>query len=308
MTHMFPEVVESTKKLKAKSLILDSEVLSYNEKTGEFYPFQVTAQRKRKHGIKEKAGELPIKVFCFDMLYKDGKELTDLPLKKRLEMLNKVIPKKDRVLTIAESIMTGNPKKLDKYFEDAISRGLEGIVAKDLKAPYMIGERKFSWIKLKRSYKGELSDTVDVVIVGFYTGSGHRAEFGFGGFLGAVYDQREDMFKTIARVGSGFSEDNMKKMKQMLSEIKTGHKPARVDSTIEPDFWVSPKYVATVRADEITESTMHTAGKRGKGTGYALRFPRMVGWIREDRRPEDATTVSEIVKMFKEQRRSKLGG
>ncbi len=308
ITHMFPEVVETTKKLKVKSLILDSEVLAYNEKTGEFYPFQITTQRKRKHGIAEKAGELPVKVFCFDILYKDGKELTSLPQEKRWEILNQVVPKKDPVLMIAESIVTDDPKKLNKYFEDTISRGLEGIVAKDLKAPYMIGERKFSWIKLKRSYKGELNDTLDLVIVGFYTGSGQRAEFGFGGFLGAVYDEKEDMFKTITRVGSGFSEDMMRKFKQILTAIKTSHKPARVDSIMEPDIWVTPKYVVTVRADEITESTMHTAGKKGDGTGYALRFPRMIGDIREDKRPEDATTVSEIIKMFKEQKRSTLKG
>jgi len=183
---------------------------------------------------------------------------------------------------------------------------MEGLVVKDLNAPYIAGARKFAWIKLKRSYKGELSDTIDVAIVGYFLGKGIRAEFKFGGLLCAVYDEKEDVFRTIAKVGSGFSEEMMQKLRRELNEIAIKHKPARVDSLVEPDFWVQPKYVITVRADEITESPMHTAGRK-KEKGYALRFPRMVGDIRSDKKPEDATTVSEIVKMYKMQRRIQFG-
>lgn len=307
MTHMFPDVIKSIKKLGTKNVILDTEALTYNEKTGEFYPFQLTVQRKRKYGIEKMKKEYPLKVFAFDILYKDGKDLTKLPYGKRRGILEKVMPKQDKVLDIAERIVTDDPKKLDKYFDEAISRGLEGIIAKDLKAPYTVGARKFAWIKLKRSYKGELSDTVDVVAVGYYKGAGLRAKFGFGGLLTCVYDKKDDEFKTIAKVGSGFTEKHMVEMRKLLEKIKVSNKPARVDSLLKPDIWVSPKYVVTVRADEITESPMHTAGKKNKkDTGYALRFPRMTGWIRFDRKPEDATTVSEIEKMFKEQRRSKI--
>jgi len=91
-----------------------------------------------------------------------------------------------------------------------------------------------------------------------------------------------------------------------LDKIAVKHKPARVDSLIEPDFWVQPKYVITVRADEITESPMHTAGRK-EDKGYALRFPRMIGDIRADKKPEDATSVTEIIKMYKMQRRTQIG-
>ena len=309
MTHMFPEVIESVKKLKPKTLIIDTEALTYTEKTQEFYPFQLTIQRKRKYGIEKKRKEYPLKVFAFDILYQNKKDLTKLAYEKRRALLEKVIPKKDKTLTIAERIVTGDPKKLEKYFDQAISRGLEGVIAKNLKAPYTVGARKFAWIKLKRSYRGELSDTVDLVIVGYYKGSGMRAKFGFGGFLGCVYDKKEDEFKTISKVGSGFTEKHMAEFKELLEKIKVSKKPVRVDSLLKPDVWVTPKYVATVKADEITESPMHTAGRRKKEkTGYALRFPRMIGWLRFDRKPEDATTVREIEKMFKEQKRSKVGG
>jgi DNA ligase-1 len=179
---------------------------------------------------------------------------------------------------------------------------LEGIIAKDLHAPYVAGARKFAWIKLKRSYKGELSDTIDVTIVGYYKGTGARTQFGFGGFLGAVYDEKEDMFKTITKCGSGFSEEQMVKLRELLEKIRVKSKPARVDSLLEPHVWTEPKYVVSIMADEITESPMHTAGRK-RDTGYALRFPRMVSWIREDKKPEDSTTVEEIVKMYKQQKR-----
>jgi len=87
----------------------------------------------------------------------------------------------------------------------------------------------------------------------------------------------------------------------MFDKIKSKDKPARVDSVVEPDFWVKPMYVITVKADEITESPMHTAGRKGE-VGYALRFPRMIGEIRADKKPEDATTVDEIKRIFKLQK------
>ncbi|MCS7109743.1 MAG: ATP-dependent DNA ligase, partial [Candidatus Micrarchaeota archaeon] len=300
MTHSFPDVVEIVKKnVKAEEAIIDSEALAYNESTGEFYPFQYTIQRKRKHGVAEKAEELPLHIFAFDIMYLDGESLIDLPYKERRKRLEKII-KKDGI-SVMESITTSDVKELEKFFKKSIEMGAEGLVCKDPESVYKAGFRGFNWIKFKRSYKGELADTVDVVIVGYFYGKGARAQFKFGGFLGAVYDEEEDRFKTITRVGSGFSEEMMVKLREILEKIKTKEKPARVDSLIEPDVWVKPTYVVTIKADEITESPMHTAGRKGE-TGYALRFPRMVGDIRYDKRPEDATTVSEIVRMFKLQK------
>jgi DNA ligase-1 len=305
-THMFPEIVEAVRKnVKAKEAIFEGEALAYNESTGEYYSFQYTIQRKRKHGIAEKAEEMPLHLFAFDILYLDGEDLTVKPYTERRKLLEKTI-KEGKSISVGEILITDDTKKLKNYFESAIERGMEGIIAKDLNAPYIAGARKFAWIKYKRSYKGELSDTLDLTIVGYFLGKGIRAEFKFGGLLCAVYDEKEDMFKTIAKVGSGFSEEMMQKLKKELDKIAVRHKPARVDSLIEPDFWVQPKYVITVRADEITESPMHTAGRKEE-KGYALRFPRMVGDIRADKKPEDATSVTEIIKMYKMQRRTQIG-
>ena len=178
-------------------------------------------------------------------------------------------------------------------------------MAKDLKAPYIAGARKFSWVKLKRSYRGEMSDTVDLVIVGYYLGRGSRAEFGFGGLLCAVYNAKRDLFETVSRIGTGFTEKQMAELKAMLSKIKSRAKPARIDAVVEPDFWVQPKYVVTINADEITRSPMHTCGKDQEGVGYALRFPRLYGneTVRADKGPEEATTTEEIIEMFKLQKK-----
>lgn len=309
-TPMFPEIVEATRRqLAVREAIFEGEALAYNKSTGELFPFQITIQRKRKHGVEELAKEFPLKLFAFELLYADGVDYTASPYAKRHERLTDLI-RKDTVIEPTSILMTDDPKELTRFFEQAVEAGLEGIVAKRLDAPYTAGARNFNWIKLKRSYKGELSDTVDVVVVGYFSGKGHRARFGIGTILGAVYDTKSDTFKTISKIGSGFSEEELTRLKAILDEIKIPHKPARVDSVMDPDVWVEPRYVVTVMADEITRSPSHTAGKSASGggeePGYALRFPRVKGFLRDDKKPEDATTVAEVIDLYRMQKHVKL--
>lgn len=302
MTRMFPDIIQGIKKqVKAKSAILEGEAAAYNEETGEFFPFQVTITRKRKYEIEKRAKEAPLVLFAFDLLYINGKDLTQKPYAERTKVLEKII-RKGFTIRQAEKIITDDSKVLEKFFEANVERGTEGIIAKRLDAPYQAGARNFNWIKLKRSYKGELKDTIDVVIVGYFKGRGLRAEFGIGALLGAVYDEKTDSFKTICKIGSGLSEEKWLELRKLLDKIKLEHKAARVDSEIIPDVWTQPKYVFTVMADEITLSPLHTAGKIKEKAGFALRFPRIQGWIR-DKKPEDATTVKEIEKLFRMQKR-----
>jgi DNA ligase-1 len=311
MTEMFPDITSAAlKEVNAENAILEGEAIAYDETTDQFYAFQETIQRKRKHRIEEKSHELPLRVFAFDLLYLDGESYLNKKYSERRAKLERVV-KGNGMFRLSGRIIATKPKEIERYFEEMISDGLEGIVAKDLDAPYIAGARKFSWIKMKRSYKGELSDTVDLVVVGYYIGKGTRTEFGFGGMLAAVYNEKSDMFETITRIGTGFSEENMRAFKKLFEEIRVSKRPARVSSIIEPDYWVEPKYVVTVRADEITKSPMHTAGRHREGEeelGYALRFPRIVSdGVREDKSPEEATTTKEIVEMFKQQRKTKVG-
>jgi DNA ligase-1 len=306
MTPMFPEITEAVRRsLRADRAIIEGEALAVDEASGELLPFQVTMQRKRKHRIATMAKDVPLRFFAFDLLYLDEEDYTPRSYGERRAKLRSLL-KPDAVMELSRAIETDDPAVLQRFFDEAVASGQEGIVAKRLDGVYTAGARNFNWIKLKRSYKGELTDTVDVVVVGYFAGKGQRAKFGVGTVLAAVYDDRSDTFKTVTKIGSGFSEEELWELKAKLDEISLDHQPARVESLMEPDVWVEPRYVLTVMADEITRSPMHTCGKEGDEPGYAMRFPRTVGFIRIDKRAEDASTVAEVIELFDQQKRVKV--
>ncbi|KRT67406.1 MAG: lig, DNA ligase, DNA ligase 1 [candidate division WWE3 bacterium CSP1-7] len=297
-TPMFPEIAAAAQKLAAKSLIFEGEAIAYNPDTEEFEPFQETAKRKRKYGIKEKAVELPLKVFAFDLLYLDGRDLTREPYETRRRALEKLVSGHEDTIILAEERVFTNAKELEKFFLEEIEHGLEGIMTKRLDGVYQAGVRNFNWVKLKRVEEGKLEDTIDCVVLGYYTGRGKRTQFGIGGFLVAVYDDKNDTFKTISRVGSGLTDEEWREMKKRVDALKTKEKPKNADVAKEhnPDVWAEPSIVVAIRADEITKSPLHTAG------GLALRFPRLMAF-RDDKNPEQATTVAEMEELFRQQRK-----
>jgi len=320
-TEMFPDISAAARgAVVTRSAIIEGEAVAVDEATGEFHPFQVTAQRKRKHKIEEMAREFPLVFVAFDLLYANGKDYIDQGYQTRRAALEKLIkragparPAKgaksagpDGRVSLVERVVTEDASELQKFFDEQIERGLEGIVAKRLDARYEAGARNFNWIKLKRAYRGELSDTIDVAVVGYLRGRGMRARLGIGALLAAVYDKKSDNFKTIGKVGSGLSEKNWARLRKLLDEAAVTDKPARVDSRLVPDVWVEPRYVMTVLADEITRSPVHTCAIDKSGAGLALRFPRVVGFIREDKSPEDANTVAEIKEMYAMQKKRRL--
>lgn len=313
MTHMFPELIEGTlKQVHAKTAILDSEALAYQTESEEFLPFQETTKRRRKHNIDEVAKQLPLKAFVFDLLYLDGKSLLDTPLTERMELLKKTIHG-DETLIPAPGNILHKSSQLQLMLEDSISKGLEGVVIKRPDSPYVAGGRNFNWVKLKRHQSGELHDTVDCVILGYIYGKGKRTDFGAGSLLVGVYDSEKDEFVTVTRIGTGLTDDEWREVHKRADKIKVDHKPARVNSLITPSVWIRPEIVIEVLADEITRSPMHTAGMVENGEvnptassglrepGYALRFPRLVTFRDKDKKAEDATTVSELIKMFQSQ-------
>jgi DNA ligase-1 len=302
MTGMFPEITEAALKLNAKEAIYEGEALAYDKKEKKYLSFQQTIQRKRKYGIEKMKEDFPLKLFVFDLMYLNGQDLTVNPYMKRRKMLEKLV-KNNPILILAKQKIVESAEELNKYFEECINEGLEGIIAKDLNQPYIAGARKFAWIKLKKSY-GQLVDTIDAVIVGHYLGKGQRKEFEFGGLLVAVLNEQTNELETIAKIGSGFSEEEMQTLQELLEKIKIEEKPPVVKSKLVPDFWVEPKYVITVAADEITLSPMHTCGLIGD-KGYALRFPRMLSF-RFDKEIKDITTTEEIIKIFEMQKNKQI--
>lgn len=300
MSLMFPELTKAARELKVKTVILDGEAIAYNPETDQYLPFQETTKRRRKHGIEELAESLPLKAFIFDILYEDGKPLTDLPYEKRLEVADRIVEGSD-VLLPAPLIKTDSVEVLTKQLLENISNGLEGVMVKRLDSVYQAGGRNFNWVKLKRHTSGELSDTVDLVLLGYYFGKGKRTAFGAGGLLAGVYDSDKDEFVTITKIGTGLSDDEWREIHKRGDELQIDHKPARVTSILVPSVWIRPEIVVEVMADEITKSPVHTAGKTDDNPGYALRFPRIVSFRDKDKRAEDATTVKEIVEMYKQQ-------
>ncbi len=301
MTEMFPELVAAAAELEVETVILDGEAIAYNAESEEYVPFQETTARRRKEGISEMAARVPMRAFVFDVMFRDGSDLTPLPYERRFEIIQELLRESDTLVT-APLMKTDSADVLTQELLDNISRGLEGIVAKRLDSPYQAGARNFNWVKLKRNTSGQLNDTIDVVLLGFYRGKGKRAEFGTGALLAGVYDSDKDEFVTITKLGTGLSDQGWRDIYQRLTSLEVAEKPARVSSTLVPDAWLKPAIVVEVLADEITPSPRHTAGMSGDRPGFALRFPRIVSLRTEDKKPEDATTVREIREMFDQQR------
>jgi len=301
MSQMFPELLAGTlKQVRADSVILDAETLAYNPESDEFLPFQETTRRRRKYHIETMAKQMPLKAFVFDILYKDGMPLLDKPLVERLKILEETVNPGD-ILRLTANQTVRDAATLSLIFQEAISKGLEGVVVKKLESPYVAGARNFNWVKLKRHSAGALHDTIDCVILGYIFGKGKRAAFGVGALLVGVYDKKRDMFVTVSKIGTGLSDEEWQSIRQRTQGLVVDHKPARVASLIEPSVWVEPEIVIEVLADEITRSPIHTAGKVGEEPGYALRFPRLVAFRENDKKPEDATTVDELIEMYQNQ-------
>lgn len=315
VTFMYPDVERGIKEqFNAKEAIFEGEAIAFNPETGEYLPFQMTSQRKRKYDIEEMAKKIPLKYMCFDLLYADGKNYIPEGYSFRRKNLSSYI-KKGATLYLSEEVVMSKGKEVENFFDDAISRGLEGIVAKKLDGTYQAGARGWNWIKLKRSYSSKLDDTVDCVVMGYYVGQGKRTSFGIGAFLIGVYDAEKDVYVTIAKVGTGLTDLEWKELFSRAEKIKSNHKPVlyEVDKMLEPDVWVDPEIIVEIRADELTRSPVHTAGRIMKSSksgsafdvdvaGYALRFPRLERF-RNDKSASDCTTLTEIEEMFELQKK-----
>ena len=304
MSYMFPDIAESIEELDVETLICEGEAIVQDLNTGNFLPFQETVKRKRKHGIEQMATEMPLQVFVFDLLYLNGQEYLTKTHKTRRKELLKIFEhvKNDRIKVIEERKIE-SAKELEHYFTENIASGLEGLVVKKEGSHYQPGKRNFNWIKLKRQEEtGQLEDTIDCVILGYYAGKGKRAQFGIGAFLVGIYNKKEDRYQTIAKVGTGMKDLEWIELKSRCDKIRVIDKPRNVQcpKDLAPDVWTYPQIVCLIRADEITLSPMHTAGKTESHLGFALRFPRFMGY-RPDKTAEQATTVQEIKHLYKDQ-------
>jgi DNA ligase-1 len=299
ITYMYPDAVEMAKlHISADEAIIEGEAVAYDPNTGDDLPFQTLMQRRRKYKILEMMKQIPVRVYLFDCLY-DGEDLTLKSYPARINRLESIVEQTDD-FKLVERLETSDSDELDKFFQLSISEGTEGLVVKSTAEDsiYRAGARSWLWVKLKRSYQSKMQDHVDLVVVGAIYGRGRRAG-GYGALLVAAYDPDADMYKTVCKVGSGFTDKNLEEMSGKLDENRVEQKPNNVDSLLEPDVWFDPIVVIEVLGDEITLSPLHKAAynELREGSGLAIRFPRFTRW-RDDKSAEEATLVREIFDMY----------
>lgn len=300
----YPDAIELVREhVKANEAILEAECVAVDLDTGEMRPFQELMHRRRKYEIEQAMEQYPVSLFMFDALYVDGKDLTLETYPVRRKALENVLRESDRV-KVAKHILTSNTSELEAFFEEAIAEGCEGLICKSVgqDSVYQAGARGWLWIKYKRDYKSEMTDTVDLVVVGAFHGRGKRAGT-YGALLLAAYNPKTDTFETVTKCGTGFTDKDLAELPQMLRKHVIPHKHSRVNSTLEADVWFEPKLVLEILGAEITLSPIHTCAMDSirEGSGLAIRFPRFTGNYRTDKAAEDATTSSEIVEMYRSQ-------
>ena len=303
ITRMYPEAVELARDLvKAKEAILEGEAVAIDPDTGETKPFQTLMQRRRKYRIREMMEKFPVAVFLFECLYVDGEDLTLKPYPIRRARLKEIVEETDR-FKLVMAMETETAKEMEKFFEESITDGTEGLVVKSMadESIYRAGARSWLWVKLKRSYQSKMVEPIDLVVVGAFHGRGRRAG-SYGALLMAAYEPDEDIFRTVCKVGSGFTDENLANLPDKLGEYQRPEKHPRVDSLMEADVWFSPGLVMEVLGDEITLSPIHTSAfnRLREDSGLAIRFPRFIR-LRDDKAPEDSTTVDEVVDMYRAQ-------
>ncbi len=290
VTNMFPDVIENVQKIN-KDFIIDCEAIAYDSSAKKYLPFQITMQRKRKYDLKQKSKDLPLHLKVFDVLYFDNKETYLLPYIERRKILEKHFFASEKI-TPTKIIFTKDVNVLESFFNKVINEGLEGIIAKDPSSVYSAGSRGYSWIKFKKSYMN-VHDTIDAVVVGAFYGQGKRTELGIGALLVALYDETTEKYFTVAKVGSGLTDNVIKELSQKLQTTKLKKKPNNLVTNLVPDFYVAPKIIVEINYDEITKSIVHTASIN-KDQGLALRFPRFVK-IRYDKDlPDNLQTLKKL--------------
>lgn len=293
-TSMFPDLVKPLKEaLKSERVVVDGELVAIDPRSGKPMPFQEVLRRRRKYGIEKMAKELPIQIHLFDLLVLDGKTVVDRPYTERRELLEKVVEPIPGKVMVVERRVTGRKEEVEEFLKHSLSLGHEGLLAKELGSPYRAGRREFLWLKLKPEV-----DTVDLVVVGAHYGKGKRAGT-FGSYVLAARDEQTGEYKTVTRCGSGYTDEDLEELTKMFEGLRVEKPPPEVKVEIECDAYFRPEVVFEVAFEEIQLSPpeKHTGG-------VGLRFPRFVR-VREDRRPEEATTLEEILGMYRAQQRRK---
>ncbi len=296
ITSQFPDLVKELEKdIRGKEYVIEGEIIAV-DKEGKQLPFQTLMQRRRKYEVEKYTKEIPVQVKLFDLLFHDGKSFIHEEYLMREEKLKSIFHQSAHI-SLTERIVTDSVEELDSFFQEMLKKGYEGVIVKSHKGEYQAGTRGWNWIKWKKEYVHEMSDTLDLVAIGAFHGKGKRSGM-YGALLCASYNTQDDLFETVCKLGTGLTDEVLEELPKKLKKHKTEKKPARVNvkKEMEPDIWFEPALVVEVLGAELTKSPFHTCGSGSGGTGFALRFPRFIRF-REDKKAEQATTSKEVEEM-----------
>lgn len=310
LTPNFPDIAQALREhFKGTEAIIEGECVAVDAETGYMQSFQEVTHRRRKHGMDDAVKEVPVRIFMFDMLYVDGKDMTTTPYLQRRSALTEWFDISDNVQMSTMRIVHSEDEG-EEFFEEAITARCEGVMAKSISddSIYRAGSRGFLWIKYKKDYQENLTDSFDLAVVGAFYGMGKRAGK-YGALLMASYDPEIGRFGTVCKLGTGFDDAFLDGMPALLDGYKTSERPSSLDAKMIPDVWFEPHVVLEVVAAEITVSPNHTAGMGmiKDDSGLGIRFPRFTGRVRDDKDAEQCTTVQEIVEMYEMQAHDSTG-
>ena len=271
VTERVPEIVEVVRASASSTLILDGEAIALRS-DGSPLSFQLTIRRfGRKLEVDAMRRELPLSVFFFDCLLRDDESLVDRAAQERYANLESAVPRE----TLLPRVVTGDAEVAAEFFESALARGHEGVMAKALDAPYEAGRRGASWIKVKRA------NTLDLVVLAAEWGHGRRSGWLSNLHLGA----RDPATGAFVMLGKTF--------KGLTDEMLAWQTAEFLKREVSRDAWavyIRPDMVVEIAFNEIQESSQYPGG-------LALRFARVKAY-RSDKRPEEADTIDTVRKLY----------